>query len=138
MEKYAIQFTDAVILEPFLSLLPENILGSIPIIQDGAAILNNTPLIDFSVTNFTILLTISNWFKGVGVYLMNVEEPIIEMNIESLATLVGFDSATDLLGGLDIATTIGKTLLDSPTIGLLYYTFNSEDMDWIWDNISIE
>jgi len=138
MEKYAIQFTDAIVLEPFLSLLPENILGSIPIVQDGAAILNNTPLTDFSVTNFTILLSISNWFKGVGVYLLNVEEPIIEISIESLATLVGFDSATDLLGGKDITTILGKTILDSPTMGLLFYTFNSEDMDLIWDNISIE
>lgn len=138
MEKYTVQFTDAVILEPFLSLLPDNILASIPIVQDGAAILNDTPLTDFSITNFTILLSLSNWLKGLGVYFLNVEEPIIDISIESLSVLAGFDSATDLVGGMDISTTLGKTILDSPTMGLLYYTFNSEDMAWIWDNIGIE
>ena len=138
MERYTVQFTDAVILEPFLSLLPDNILASIPIVQDGAAILNDTPLIDFSITNFTILLSLSNWLKGLGVFFLNVEEPIIDISIESLLVLAGFDSATDLVGGMDISTTLGKTILDSPTMGLLDYTFNSEDTAWIWDNIGIE
>lgn len=138
MEQKGTAFLDNLAIEPLLGLLPSSVLESIPILGDGAEILGEEPVTDFSGENLTWMDTISQWLGAIGLGLMEVTEPFMEFNIENLAVLAGYETAIDFVKAIDVPTALGSTVLDSPSMGVMYYLFNEFDPDALADQIGIE
>ena len=141
MEEHATQYLDNLAIEPLLGLLPPSVLESIPVLGDGAAVLGTEPMVSetmFAAEGLEFLDTISQWLGVIGLAMMEWSEPFMTFDITNMAAIAGFDSSIDLLEGYDITTTLGATVLDSPSMAVLYYLFNEFDPATIADNISLE
>ena len=77
MEQKGQSFLDNLAIEPLLGLLPDSVLENIPILGDGAAMLGNEPLTDFSGTDLTFMQTISQWLGAIGLGLIEYSEPVL-------------------------------------------------------------
>ena len=69
---------------------------------------------------------------------MEYSEPFLTFNIENLAVLAGYETAMDFVNGMDIPTALGSTMLDSPSMALMYYLFNEFDPDSLADQVGFE
>ena len=69
---------------------------------------------------------------------MEVSEPFLQFNIENLAVLAGYETAMDFVNAMDVPTALGSTVLDSPSMAVMYYLFNEFDPNTISDQIGIE
>ena len=138
MEEKGMSFLDNLAVEPLLGLLPESWLENIPIIGDGAVQLGNEPLTDFSGADLTFMQTISQWLGAIGLGLIEYSEPVLTFNVENVAILAGYQTAVDMMHALDVPTALGSTVLDSPSMGIMYYLFNEFELEDITDNIGFE
>ena len=55
-----------------------------------------------------------------------------------MAILAGYETAVDMMHALDVPTAIGSTVLDSPSMGIMYYLFNEFEIEDLTDNIGFE
>ena len=138
MEQKGTSFLDNLAIEPLLGLLPTSVLENIPIIGDGAAQLGNESVVDFSGTDLTFMQTISQWLGAIGLGLIEYSEPVLEFNVENVAILAGYTTAVDMMHALDVPTALGSTVLDSPSMGVMYYLFNEFEVSDLTDNIGFE
>ena len=122
-------------------MLPEDVLDAIPLVSDGADVLGNEAMVGedmFATEGLEFLETISSWLGVIGLAMMEFSEPFMTFNAENIAAIAGFDGSIDLLSGMDVTTTLGATVLDSPSLAVLYYLFNEFDPSELVDNIGLE
>ena len=141
MEEHAAQYLDNLAIEPLLGLLPADVLAAIPLVSDGAVVLGNEPMVSetmFATEGLEFLETLSSWLGVIGLAMMEFSEPFMTFDIENIAAIAGFDGSIELLNGMDVTTTLGSTVLDSPSLAVLYYLFNEFDPAELTDNIGLE